>query len=326
MPDPVRCCEQLDGLPYRLFLDSAARGTRLGRYSFLTADPVCVVRSKGGAHRVPRSARPRITQVVTGDALDADQAAARAARRRPGARAAAVSGRRGRLPGLRLGSRARASAGAALRRPRAAGRGVRHLRLGAGLGPRCVASVADLHRAAGDVAGGSIASAPRRAPPPCASGCSRQAGSAAGARRSAPQRRASSLQPPPPVRAVLSRRGRLVGSAARAPLVVHARRLSRRRRPGARVHLRRRHLPGQPVAALRSAARRAAVGALPPSPDAERGAVCRVPRLSRMRRSQRVARALPARGRRGSRRDAPDQGDAPARRRPRARRARSGRR
>ena len=47
MPDPARCCEQLEGLPYRLFLDSAARGTRLGRYSFLTADPVAVVRSKG---------------------------------------------------------------------------------------------------------------------------------------------------------------------------------------------------------------------------------------------------------------------------------------
>ena len=29
-PDPVRCCEQLDGLPYRLFLDSAAPGARLG--------------------------------------------------------------------------------------------------------------------------------------------------------------------------------------------------------------------------------------------------------------------------------------------------------
>ena len=46
-PDPVRCCELLEGLPYRLFLDSAARGTRLGRYSFVTADPIAVVRSKG---------------------------------------------------------------------------------------------------------------------------------------------------------------------------------------------------------------------------------------------------------------------------------------
>ena len=45
-PDPAHCCERLSGLPYRLFLDSAARGTRLGRYSFLTADPIAVVRSK----------------------------------------------------------------------------------------------------------------------------------------------------------------------------------------------------------------------------------------------------------------------------------------
>jgi para-aminobenzoate synthetase component 1 len=47
VPDPARCCELLDGLPYRLLLDSAARGTRLGRYSFLMADPIAVVRSKG---------------------------------------------------------------------------------------------------------------------------------------------------------------------------------------------------------------------------------------------------------------------------------------
>ena len=47
-PDPVRCCERLDGLPYRLLLDSAIADARLGRYSFLTADPVAVVRSKEG--------------------------------------------------------------------------------------------------------------------------------------------------------------------------------------------------------------------------------------------------------------------------------------
>jgi para-aminobenzoate synthetase component 1 len=72
-PDPVRCCEQLEGLPYRLFLDSAARGTRLGRYSFLTADPVAVVRSKGTRIEcvdLPDGA-PRS---VAGDALDAVRA------------------------------------------------------------------------------------------------------------------------------------------------------------------------------------------------------------------------------------------------------------
>ena len=46
-PDPVSCCERLAGLPYRLFLDSAAPGARLGRHSFLAADPIAVVRSKG---------------------------------------------------------------------------------------------------------------------------------------------------------------------------------------------------------------------------------------------------------------------------------------
>ena len=46
-PDPVSCCERIAGLPYRLFLDSAATGTRFGRYSFLAADPIAVVRSKG---------------------------------------------------------------------------------------------------------------------------------------------------------------------------------------------------------------------------------------------------------------------------------------
>jgi para-aminobenzoate synthetase component 1 len=51
-PDPAQACERLLGLPYLLFLDSAARGTRLGRYSFLTADPATVVRSKGQRTRV----------------------------------------------------------------------------------------------------------------------------------------------------------------------------------------------------------------------------------------------------------------------------------
>ncbi len=48
LPDPVRTCEALEGLSYRLLLDSAAPGARLGRYSFLTGDPVAVVRSKQG--------------------------------------------------------------------------------------------------------------------------------------------------------------------------------------------------------------------------------------------------------------------------------------
>jgi para-aminobenzoate synthetase component I len=47
VPDPAWCCEQLAGLPYRLFLDSASTATRLGRYSFLTADPIDVIERKG---------------------------------------------------------------------------------------------------------------------------------------------------------------------------------------------------------------------------------------------------------------------------------------
>ncbi len=47
-PDPVRACDALEGLPHRIFLDSATRSARLGQYSFLTADPVALVRSKNG--------------------------------------------------------------------------------------------------------------------------------------------------------------------------------------------------------------------------------------------------------------------------------------
>jgi para-aminobenzoate synthetase component 1 len=46
-PDPAACCEALEGLPYRLFLDSASAGSRFGRFSFVTADPVAIVRSRG---------------------------------------------------------------------------------------------------------------------------------------------------------------------------------------------------------------------------------------------------------------------------------------
>jgi len=66
-PDPARCCELFAGLPYRLFLDSATPATRLGRFSFLTADPVAIVQSKGARTEV-RSLRNGV-RVVAGDAL-----------------------------------------------------------------------------------------------------------------------------------------------------------------------------------------------------------------------------------------------------------------
>ena len=72
-PDPARCCELLDGLPYRLFLDSAVRNTRLGRYSFLSADPVAIVRSKG-ARAEWIDLRTGVMREADGDALDAIRA------------------------------------------------------------------------------------------------------------------------------------------------------------------------------------------------------------------------------------------------------------
>ncbi|MEP7088343.1 MAG: anthranilate synthase component I family protein, partial [Gemmatimonadota bacterium] len=47
VPDPVESCARLRGLPYLLFLDSARDPGRLGRYSFLSADPALVVHGKG---------------------------------------------------------------------------------------------------------------------------------------------------------------------------------------------------------------------------------------------------------------------------------------
>jgi para-aminobenzoate synthetase component 1 len=47
LPDPVAAAEHFLGQPHLLFLDSAADPERLGRYSFLTAAPVEVIRTKG---------------------------------------------------------------------------------------------------------------------------------------------------------------------------------------------------------------------------------------------------------------------------------------
>ena len=46
-PDPLACCARLAGLPYVVFLDSASDPERLGRHSFVTADPFTAVRAKG---------------------------------------------------------------------------------------------------------------------------------------------------------------------------------------------------------------------------------------------------------------------------------------
>ncbi|HEY7683849.1 MAG TPA: aminodeoxychorismate synthase component I [Gemmatimonadales bacterium] len=46
-PDPVATAEHFLGQPHLLFLDSAADAERFGRYSFLSAAPVAVIRTKG---------------------------------------------------------------------------------------------------------------------------------------------------------------------------------------------------------------------------------------------------------------------------------------
>jgi para-aminobenzoate synthetase component 1 len=47
VPDPVESCARFRGMPYLLFLDSVRDPARLGRYSFLSADPALVVHGKG---------------------------------------------------------------------------------------------------------------------------------------------------------------------------------------------------------------------------------------------------------------------------------------
>jgi len=49
VPDPEQVCERLSGLPYRLWLDSATATSRLGQFSFVTADPELVVRGRDRA-------------------------------------------------------------------------------------------------------------------------------------------------------------------------------------------------------------------------------------------------------------------------------------
>ena len=46
-PDPAEACARFLDLPLPLLLDSALRSERLGRFSYLTADPWLVLRSKG---------------------------------------------------------------------------------------------------------------------------------------------------------------------------------------------------------------------------------------------------------------------------------------
>ena len=68
-PDPAEACERLAFLPYRLFLDSTAGSalangwSRLGRYSFLAADPAMLVWSKGASAEIMHVGEGRSTRV-----------------------------------------------------------------------------------------------------------------------------------------------------------------------------------------------------------------------------------------------------------------------
>jgi para-aminobenzoate synthetase component 1 len=67
-PSVLQAFEATAGQPYRLLLDSARDPERLGRYSFVAADPVVVVRSKGAQTELV-DVRTNAVRVVGGDAL-----------------------------------------------------------------------------------------------------------------------------------------------------------------------------------------------------------------------------------------------------------------
>ncbi|MBX6364758.1 MAG: aminodeoxychorismate synthase, component I, partial [Gemmatimonadetes bacterium] len=71
-PAPVEACARFLDLPYCLLLESAAVSGRLGRYSFLTADPFLVLRAKG---RVVEAAGPVGRRRFQGDPFEALRAA-----------------------------------------------------------------------------------------------------------------------------------------------------------------------------------------------------------------------------------------------------------
>lgn len=73
-PDPAACCARLAALGHRVLLDSAARDARLGRYSFLSADPVACVTEHAGRVHVADRRTGEAHVASSGDALDAVRA------------------------------------------------------------------------------------------------------------------------------------------------------------------------------------------------------------------------------------------------------------
>jgi para-aminobenzoate synthetase component 1 len=68
VPAVLDVFEGTAGRAYRLLLDSASDPQRLGRYSFVAADPVCVVRSRGAVTEIV-DPRTGATDTCQGDAL-----------------------------------------------------------------------------------------------------------------------------------------------------------------------------------------------------------------------------------------------------------------
>lgn len=52
--EPATVCEQLAGLPYRIFFDSSSQPGKYARYSFVAADPLVVIRAKDQSCTVSR--------------------------------------------------------------------------------------------------------------------------------------------------------------------------------------------------------------------------------------------------------------------------------
>ncbi|MGE5230878.1 MAG: aminodeoxychorismate synthase component I [Deltaproteobacteria bacterium] len=74
IPDPFAAAERFAGLPFLLLLDSTADHERTGRFSFLSADPYAVIRSRGAtAQQLARGSRE--WRPLPGDALSAVRAA-----------------------------------------------------------------------------------------------------------------------------------------------------------------------------------------------------------------------------------------------------------
>ncbi len=225
--------------PYSCFLDSSLIMERLGRYSFIGFRP-----PPGADHaraRLPLVAARRWHGRDAGKPLQRPaQGPERVQAGGRSARHAAFPRRRHGVSLLRAGALPREAAGAGRGRPGPARALLRLLRPRAGPRPR----------EREDLARGRTSRGPRR-------GAVR--GGASACRRRRP---------------ITPRRSDAGGGALR--LQLHPRRIHGGGAQGQGVHLRRRHLPGQPLPALPGPPARAPLDALPPAAAAQRGAVRRL--------------------------------------------------